>query len=334
MTKLDDIKVPSNLNEITKNTIKKGKNIKRRKKMRNLKIASMIVLAMSTGLTIINTSLANEIPIINDLFKGPVNNKYSNYTQGINLTKTIGAVSLTINEIVCDGNQLNFTYTIKSKTKLPRQTKDVFYQDKLILDTDIKSTTYASEVIGGYIDDYTYQGKQSYNLVFEGFKRPKTIKLNLSINNIYVYENNSEEILDSIKGPFNFKLEINPNVETKIIDVKELKNGFTVDSLEITPQSLKVNVSFPKKFLLNNDAKEPYISLATGYASNIAGKTYSIDDIKHRNYYSRMGMVYDSFVVDNHYTIGSYSDEYIVVKFEDFNNKSDNLTEFKIYLDK
>lgn len=175
---------------------------------------------------------------------------------------------------------------------------------------------------------------KSYDLTFKGEKAPKVIKLDFLINNIYTNEPDSETVAENIEGPFNFKLKVSPNTDTKVIDINETKNGFTVDSLEVSPYSVTVNVRFPKEFILNNGKfKDPYVDLEYMYASGFGGKSYE-DDINPKEYKIKNGMVYDSIVTDNHYGIGYYDiTEYIIVKFLDLKDKSeDNVAEFKVYI--
>lgn len=351
MSKLDNIKVPSNLREVTKDTIEKGKALKRIKKLKKLKIAGVLILAVSTSLVVINPSLANSIFSLNGFFDS-LPSSYGEYAQNINITKTVGDVSLTINDVVCDGSTINFVYTIKSKNKLPRKTsktkidgvnESVANYEFLMLDTKVKVKNGIASTQGGshseYIDDYTYQGMLSYNLIFKDFKVPDTIKMNISVKSISIYDTD----IDKINGPFNFDINVKPNVKKETIDVKETKDGITVDSIELTDQSLKVNVSFPKKFLDNSKKEwiispiEPSITFDTKYSVDLYGKTYSDPNMITNNYFSRFGKVYDSIIIDNIYNLSEIPneyDEYIVIKFSDFNTASDDDTEFKVYLEK
>lgn len=338
MTKFDDIKIPENIKEETKKTIEKGRRIRNKNKFKYIKVASIVIFSTIVGLGTLNHSIAGGIPLFNDLFEsmgiGDKNN-YTKYSQWVNLTKTVNDVTLTIDEVVCDGHKLYFTYTIKSKNKLPRQKEEGFYKNHLGLDmkVDVKSGTATESVSTTrvYIDDYTYIGMKSYNLTFKGEKAPKIIKLDFLVDNIYTYEPDSEVVDEKIEGPFKFKFKISPNVDVKVIDVNETKDGFKVDSLEISPHTVTINVQFPKEFILNS--KDPYIDLEYMYASGFCGKSYE-SNINSNEYKIKNGIVYDSIVIDNNYGIGNYDiTEYIIIKFLDLKNKSDdNITEFKVYI--
>lgn len=140
MTKFDDIKIPHNIKEETRKTIGKGRSLK--KKFKYLKVASVAILSIGVSIGTLNPYLANEIPILNSIFENMsfgmgAKDDYARYAQGINLTKTVNGVSITIDEVVCDSHRIYFTYTIKSKNKLPRQNEEGFYKDNLLLDMKV-----------------------------------------------------------------------------------------------------------------------------------------------------------------------------------------------------
>ncbi len=338
MTKFEDIKIPKNIKEETKKTIQKGKLIKRKNKKKTLKIASILIISFGICLGSLNSSVADNIPFLNNLFReGSIpgtKDDYTKYIQKINVSKVVNGVSFTINEIVCDGHKLKISYTIHSENKLPRYNKG-FYKDNLLMNEKltVKNGTVkkTGSLIGGYEDDYTYTGIEYYNLYFKGKKAPDKIKINFSVENIYTYSE-SEEIVDNIDGPFDFKFEVLKSKDTRVIDVNESKDGFTVDSIEIGTYSTSVNVRFPKKFILNNNrSKYPSISISSQYVDDFSRVYYS-NELDENHYKIKGNMVYDSVVDENIYKIGYHDvNEYIIVKFENFNNESeDDIIEFKI----
>lgn len=350
MTKFNDIKIPKNIKEETRKTIQKGRSLKGKKKQNLLKVASVIILSLGICIGTLDSAIAREIPFFNDFFNSvsieelKVGN-YTNYTEGINLTKTVNGVSITINEILYDGHKIYFTYTIKSKEKLPRQTKEGFYKDSLMLDIDLDikngSAIENSGSTDGYIDDYTYSAMLIYDISFNYKKIPKSAKINLNINSIYINQPDSEEVAESIEGPFTFNLKLSPATDVIKIDVNEKKNGFTVKSLEITPYTVNVNVKFPKK-LISKD-KDSSVELKSTYA----GMYETAFDTKYYNSNNednpdeieptiKGGIVYDSILSENIHKIGYYKkNDYIVVRFLNFENQGkDEYTEFKINIDR
>lgn len=342
MSKFDDIEIPKNIKLETKKTIQKGNRLKNKYKYKYLKIASIFILSLGICIGTLNSSLAENIPFLNTLFedlsaiKGTPQD-YTQYAKSVNLSKSINGISFTIDKVVYDGHKLNFTYTIKSKNKLPRQ-KDGFYKDTLLLDemltvkngTVTKSTTYGDK----YIDDYTYTFMQSYNVNFKGKKPPKVIKLDFMLNKIFTCST-SGKVTESINETFHFKFKVDSNTSVKVIDVNETKNGFTVKSLEISPYSITVNVSFPKSFISNSKENPSSISISTINSLDFPNKDYD-KNLDYNTLQVKGNLVFDSIINENVYNIGySDFDTYVIVKFLDVNNKSINsVTEFKVDIKK
>lgn len=338
MSKFDDIKIPENIKLETNKTIQKGKLIKRKHKFKYVKIASIFIFSVAICVGTLSYSSANSTLFVNDLFEKldfvinhPKN--YSTYSENMGLSKTINGVTFTIDDVVYDGHQINLTYTIKSQNKLLHQNSG-FYKDKLFTDeiltvrnaTVVKGNTFGSE----YADEYTYTFMQSYNINYKGRKAPKELKVDFVLSNIFTYSD-SGNIEKSVNETFNFKFKFKPNVPATVIDVNETKDGLTIKSLEITPYSTSVNVEFPESLISNTNGKKPSITLSSKYIGSLPSKVY--DELLDENTYRvKRGVVYDSVVNDNVYGIGNpNSNDYVIVKFSDFNNQStSDVTEFKI----
>ena len=102
---------------------------------------------------------------------------------------------------------------------------------------------------------------------------------------------------------------------------------------KITPYSITANIKFPKSFITYTKGKSSSIELSTDYNLTLNPKVYD-EDLDTNTYQVKRGIVFDSVVCENVYGIGFSSfDDYVIVNFENFNNKSDSdITEFKINL--
>ena len=340
MSKFDEIKIPENIKFETKKTIQKGRILKKKNKMKYIKVSSILIFSLGIGIGSLNLAAANDIPFFNNLFEKISDFKgtptdYTQYSKGINLSKTINGITFTIDDVVYDGHQLNFAYTIKSQNKLPRQNSG-FYKNLLSLEEVLTvpgaTVTKGATVGDEYIDDYTYTLMQSYDINFKGKKAPKTIKLDFVLNKIFTCVD-SGKIEESINETFKFKFKVDSNVTTKVIDINETKDGITLESIELTPYSITANIKFPKSFISYTKGKSSSIELSTDYNLTLNPKVYD-EDLDTNTYQVKRGIVFDSVVCENVYGIGFSSfDDYVIVKFENFNNKSDSdITEFKINL--
>lgn len=150
MNKFDDIKLPKNIKEETRRTIKKANHLKLKKKNKLLRFIALIILSIGVCACELDYSLAEKATnlhkIIQDITSNPKDNCL-NYGQGVNLKETVGNISITIDEINYDGYKIYFTYTIKSNDRLLHQTNNVFYKDKLQLESNllIKNGTATDE---------------------------------------------------------------------------------------------------------------------------------------------------------------------------------------------
>lgn len=150
MSKFDDIKLPKNIKEETKKTIKKAKHLKLKKKNKILRFIALIILSIGVCVCELNYSLAERSNNLHKFIKNITFNSkdnHLNYGQEVNLTEKIGNISITIDKISYDVHKIYFTYTIRSNERLFYQTNNVFYKDKLKLKSNllIKNGTATDE---------------------------------------------------------------------------------------------------------------------------------------------------------------------------------------------
>lgn len=140
MNKFDNIKLPKNIKEETKKTIKKARHLKLKKKNKILRFIALIILSIGVCACELNYSLADGATNLHKFIKNiKLNSKddYANYGQEVNLTETVGNSSLTINVISYDIHKIYFTYTIKSNNRLFYQTNNIFYKNKIELESNL-----------------------------------------------------------------------------------------------------------------------------------------------------------------------------------------------------
>lgn len=140
MNKFDDIKLPKNIKEETRRTIKKANHLKFKKKNKLLRFMALIILSIGVCACELNYSLAERSTNLHKFIQDiTLNSKDSclNYGQGVNLKETVGNISITIDKISYDGHKIYFTYTIKSNDRLLHQTNNVFYKHNLQLESNL-----------------------------------------------------------------------------------------------------------------------------------------------------------------------------------------------------
>ena len=277
---------------------------------------------------IINPSLANKIPVIENIFED-LNETFgldtvdSRYAQGIGQTQTKNGVTVSIEEAVSDGHNLYLTYKIKSEEKLPRYDEYRPYgrnSGEFAIYSDVKIDKGGSWVTGTglegyYKDEYTFVGMESYQLEFKGKEAPSNFNVKIKINHIGGVFANIEEM---IKGPFKFSLNIDSKVYKEVIAVNKSQDGYKVRTIEVSPYGINVNVEFPKDYVSDRDDILKEVNLYDDKGKQVASHGYSYDGIKSNETRVENNTVYDTILFNYKENNCNSKPDYIIVKFEDF----------------
>ena len=134
MSKYDEIKMPDNIDDITKNAISKGRKQKNIRKYRNVLVASIATLVVGGGVMgVINPSLADSIPIVKNIVKYFDNNKDSRFkgdkrelektSNSLNLSVKDKGIEFKVNSISYDESCMTVFYTIKTDKNIKENYK-------------------------------------------------------------------------------------------------------------------------------------------------------------------------------------------------------------------
>lgn len=297
---------------------------------------------------IINPSLANKIPVIENIFED-LNETFgfdtadSRYAQGIGQTQTKNGVTVSIEEAVSDGHNLYLTYKIKSEEKLPRYDEYRPYggnSGEFAIYSDIKidkdgSWVTGTGLTGYYKDEYTFVGMESYQLEFKGKEAPSNFNVKIKINHIGGVFANIEEM---IKGPFKFSLNIDSKVDKEVIAVNKSQDGYKVRTIEVSPYGINVNVEFPKDYVSDREDILKEVNLYDDQGKQVASHGYNYDIIKSNETRVENNTVYDTILFNYKENNCNSKPDYLILKFEDFYQsqeiKETKDIEFKIDLTK
>ena len=293
------------------------------------KVASIFIVGGGLVVAgIINPSLANKIPVIENIFED-LNETFgldtvdSRYAQGIGQTQTKNGVTVSIEEAVSDGHNLYLTYKIKSEEKLPRYDEYRPYggnSGEFAIYSDVKIDKGGSWVTGTglegyYKDEYTFVGMESYQLEFKGKEAPSNFNVKIKINHIGgVFAN----IEDMIKGPFKFSLNIDSKVYKEVIAVNKSQDGYKVRTIEVSPYGINVNVEFPKDYVSDRDDILKEVNLYDDKGKQVASHGYSYDGIKSNETRVENNIVYDTILFNYKENNCNSKPDYLILKFEDF----------------
>ena len=214
MSKFDDIKIPENIDEVTKIAINRGKKYNKSKRYKKVMIASAASIAVGTsiiGIGIMNPSIADSIPILKNIVEYFNTNNESLYKSDkdefeklgteINLTTKDKGIELTLDSASVDENYLTIFYTIKTEKNI-KETYEVHHD-----------ASFANPYIGVYIDgeDIVPMGSSESEATFSSENELKGMcKVDIS----YIKLNDNIEFIfetDSI-----FRVEGNWSITTRV----------------------------------------------------------------------------------------------------------------------
>ena len=266
----DNIKLPSNIDEVIENALNKAeedkKNNKNKKSHKKIIQSTACGLALCLSLGFGTKVLASNIPAIKNTFKLiqekiSFKGEYSKFATSINQTVYDNGLGVTLSEVLCDGESLYVSYIIKSEKSF--KYIDINYENKKrektqLLDESISKVSFSNKELyssdpleGTFLDAYNFVGFQKYNL--NEFKEiPNKFEFNIKIKNIISKAMNEKDKDQDFKGEWNFKIPVIVDKSlTKeiIVDNKNDKN-IGVEKVSITPFEIKVK-TFCKKDAYN-----------------------------------------------------------------------------------
>lgn len=233
----DDELIEIEVDELERKRVKKKLKYtinKRKSKQKYIIAASIISMFFLGGLY----SYADNIPIVDDIFKLFSEDKEGFYDQYKNNSTKIGitvedkGTEVTINEGVFDGHNIDLTFTIKSNKDLG---ENISLLDKIKVKGYEKSGgTGKSEF--KKVDKNIYVGHINHSL-FDFTGDDESIDIDLKVKGIVNMDSNE----DILKGKWNFKLKLKNFKERKLIDVENYNDDeltINFDNLEITKTSM------------------------------------------------------------------------------------------------
>lgn len=257
---LDDIEVTSkDIKEIRNQVFK---NIKINKK-RNAIIKGITIAAASISLVflvgVVNPALGAKLPIIGSIFKAIEKNvespgDYSKYATSLNEVVSNNGIKVTLSDILCDGEGLYVTYKIESKEpfKYEFDGNEPLDSDQLLENEEYHKVSFSDKELvmgkvsgldGKFIDEHTFIGMKKYYLKLLGKEIPDNFDFEVKITSFttHVFPNNPKNQIINGKWVFNVPVKVDRSI-SKNIDINyKTDNGFSLDSIIITPFSVVIN---------------------------------------------------------------------------------------------
>lgn len=263
----ENIKITETIDKKIDEAIDKGiekayKEIKSKKRKKAIGITAACIGLLLT-LSAANPALASRLPIVGGVFRFIEKNvespgDYSKYATAINQTVSDNGVDITMSDILCDGEGLYVTYIVKSKEPF----KYTSYGDKpldrnqLITREDYNNVSFSNKELdntgvagleGKFIDENTFVGMERYYLKSLDTKIPDNFNFKVKLTSIIMKDlspNNKDEKIDGIWA-FNIPVKVDKSISKNINVNYKADNGFSLDSVVITPFNIVVNSTNP-----------------------------------------------------------------------------------------
>lgn len=258
MSKYDEIKMPDNIDDITKNAISKGRKQKNIRKYRNVLVASIATLVVGGGVMgVINPSLADSIPIVKNIVKYFDNNTDSRFkgdkrelektSNSLNLSVKDKGIEFKVNSISYDESCMTVFYTIKTDKNIKENYKvnenllfAVPFIDLYINGTRVNSYSNP-ESESKYVGSDKLEG--IYRFDMSGINIKANDKVELKTNNIFDTDGNwnistnldkSKTNVDSHTYKVNKKFTIGEtNYDIKEVIISPLGNKMLLQTSEL-----------------------------------------------------------------------------------------------------
>lgn len=239
--------------------IKSKKNNSKRK----IVIITAACISLVITLGAINPALAAQIPIIGSVFKLIEKNldapgDYSQYATSLNEVVSDSGIKVTLSDILCDGEGLYVTYKVESNEpfRYEKDGDEPLESDQLLEKEISHKVSFSDKELvigklsgleGKFIDEHTFIGMKKYYLKFLDKEVPDNFDFEVKISSIgtHVFENNSRNQFFYGNWAFKVPVKVDKSISKKININYKTDNGFSIDSIIITPVSVVINNTNP-----------------------------------------------------------------------------------------
>lgn len=263
-----NIDIPETLDiEIDKGINKGYKEIQSKKASKRKLITGIaavgIVIFIIFG--VVNPTFAAKLPIVGNIFKAIEKtliypSEYSKYATSINETVTDNGVSITLSEILCDGEGLYVTYIVESEKPFKHTSwgDAPLTRTQMLTRGSLANVSFSDEELddsgiaglqGKFIDERTFIGMQRYRLKSLNKEIPDSFNFKVKLTSVGTKDLTPNEDDDYRKGEWAFNVPVKVDTSlSKTFDIKyKGENGYSIDSILITPFTIIVNSSNPNE---------------------------------------------------------------------------------------
>lgn len=271
---IDDIKVSSKLDDIIKNSVDEGfekssnknKNMLNRRNGKSRKSIVAAAIIVAVGATVFGSIFRNEVIAAVKLtmfdiknYLG-VNKDLDEYKTVVNEAISKNGITIQLNEVILDKDEVIVSTTIKSDKKLDKDIGLMAFGSVYI---NGKEASGASSGGSKQIDEYTQEMVLSYGLNNE--LKSGDLYIEIKYDEVTLLIDSKE---NNIKGPWSFEFTSNGDALSISTNNIELNNSFTLDNgQKVTLNKYRSNSIGQKIYysVENRDITNPYDLLLRGH---------------------------------------------------------------------
>ena len=287
MSKFDDIKIPDNIDEVTKNAIRRGKTKKHRHRRMN-KVASIVAIGgvgILVGFPVIAKALPNIESLITSFIESALPqshvNKLKDKSNANNIVVKDENAIITLEKSVLDSQIFVASMTIESDFLKQYDENDLRYN--LYANTHI-SIGDKDNLVGGGPDIIKKIDENKATLVVSAYvgdtETDNNIDVYINLENLEIKSNEwKNEDRKELKGDWKFYINVEKENTIEKIDVKDSvnieDNVMTFEILEKTPLATYIKLTYDETLdnkwhfgrykIVDNNGKEYRYSQIDGH---------------------------------------------------------------------
>lgn len=264
-----NIPVPKNIDTLIENGVMKAVREKRRRKVKNFTSVFSTIFAVLFVVGLVNPVFASKVSLLKSAFamiesKTFFPGNYSKYATSIGKSVTYKGISVTLSEILCDGESLYATYIVKNtqpfKDILPDQVlnqEDPPKTTQLMIAEEYNKVSFSSKELqitgaagldGYFVDDKTFVGMRKYDIAALTNNVPSEFTFETKFTQI---DNSASQTKnpDLVDGIWKLKVPVktDKSITRTIKPLNTNQNGYSISSIIITPFETKVETTNPKE---------------------------------------------------------------------------------------
>lgn len=321
----NNIKIPENIDQFIEESFHDAYKLKNRKRMKKVSgvIAAGLLCFIMLGMN--KTVIASAISQLQKVFEqleDRLENNGKDIVYGTSVGETVSSngVDVTLTDIIFDGRYLYVSYMIKSEEAFRGENIEISeeklsyeHKEKLSFNDERLDLLALEGLSGKFVDDYTFEGIQSYDLECIEETIPDNFQFEILINLFRCIPIIGDDQANLMRaGEWGFKIDVTKEVSvTKRVEINSTsEEGITISDVVITPYEVYLNIDHDKEGLLPSSY---IISIIDGDGNELELISMSGNEIFNEAIFRKGNLNYDSLTIE---ITDTSSDRNLILKEE------------------